>query len=140
MACFKFYTDILLVSLHSWKEAAENRDANPLSKLWFQINQLSYKFWWKWNIWEDPDNFWVRLEQQKRHIEDIPRFKNWAWNFLDPTKIAINRIIVFDPLGLLAPFIIHGVVIFNCIWETRRRQWDSMMDKSLSNQFADWVT
>ncbi|XP_058811098.1 uncharacterized protein LOC131675993 [Topomyia yanbarensis] len=57
-----------------------------------------------------------------------------------PTKRQILRCVMtmFDPLGLMAPFLIHGKVLMQSLWRTGA-DWDDKVDDNAFEFWSRWV-
>ena len=141
IACHNFYMDDLLVSLQSREEAADVKAEliALLAKGGFKLTK------WGTNFDEDEvhDEALTILGLEWNNKTDT--LKVCRGLQFEPEKYWTQRKVlsvvssVFDPLGFLAPFVIRGRIILKGIWQTRGQQWDSFIDKNLSDQFSDWV-
>nr|XP_027223343.1 uncharacterized protein LOC113815478 [Penaeus vannamei] len=56
------------------------------------------------------------------------------------TKRAILSLIarLFDPLGLISPFVMYAKILFQDIWRLGL-DWDELLPKEVQNKFQNWV-
>ncbi|XP_037775533.1 uncharacterized protein LOC119572496 [Penaeus monodon] len=56
------------------------------------------------------------------------------------TKRAVLSLIakLFDPLGLISPFVMYAKILFQDIWRLGL-DWDEVLPKELQNKFQNWV-
>ncbi|XP_055633819.1 uncharacterized protein LOC129774147 [Toxorhynchites rutilus septentrionalis] len=108
--------------------------------------------------------FLSRIEEQKNHLEKNLTFRQvdstervlgmyWrpeedVFTFVTcmpspinhPTKRQVLRTVmkIFDPLGLLSFFIIHGKILIQNIWRTKA-DWDEPINEELCNHYSRWL-
>ena len=77
-------------------------------------------------------------------LDDKIVFKNFlnVKECMTFTKRSMLSLIssIFDPLGLIAPYVLYGKILFQRIWRLGPQQkWDSPLPEELSNSFRDWL-
>ncbi|XP_055589277.1 uncharacterized protein LOC129741562 [Uranotaenia lowii] len=76
-----------------------------------------------------------------RRSDDVFIFSlNNNLSVVHPTKREVLRAVmsVFDPLGLLAFFIVHGKIIIQDIWKTKTN-WDEKITEELRDRWIQWT-
>ncbi|XP_062714292.1 uncharacterized protein LOC134291044 [Aedes albopictus] len=84
-----------------------------------------------WNSEEDVIHFVTAMRENiKKIIQEDAR----------PTKRQVLQCVMtlFDPLGLLAPYLIFGRVLIQDIWRAGTK-WDEQVDDSIFQRWRDWV-
>ncbi|XP_055600236.1 uncharacterized protein LOC129749323 [Uranotaenia lowii] len=78
---------------------------------------------------------WLREEDAFTYSSD---FKHIPEN---PTKREVLSIVMslYDPLGLLAHFIIHGKILVQDIWRNHK-SWDEPISENLQIRWAQWIS
>ncbi|XP_062701454.1 uncharacterized protein LOC115254319 [Aedes albopictus] len=84
-----------------------------------------------WNSEEDVIHFVTAMRENiKKIIQEDAR----------PTKRQVLQCVMtlFDPVGLLAPYLIFGRVLIQDIWRAGTK-WDEQVDDSIFQRWRDWV-
>ena len=71
-------------------------------------------------------------------------WKEQEFLFLQNTNWTQRQVLstvsqVFDPLGLMAPFLIRGRMLMKRIWQTQGQRWDSQIAAGINTEFNKWV-
>lgn len=84
-----------------------------------------------WMPNEDCFRYTVTLREDLRFVLDESHV---------PTKREILKVVMslFDPLGLIAFFLIHGKIIIQGIWAAGTG-WDEAVDENFSRQWRQWI-
>ncbi|XP_062708877.1 uncharacterized protein LOC134288337 [Aedes albopictus] len=86
----------------------------------------------KWLPIEDVFTYSVVMREDIRHILE-PRHI--------PTKREVVKVVMtlFDPLGLISFFLVHGKILIQDIW-ARGTDWDAVIPEDLYNRWQQWTT
>ncbi|XP_055542869.1 uncharacterized protein LOC129728450 [Wyeomyia smithii] len=84
-----------------------------------------------WSTGLDELSFSTRMSEEVRHLLD---------SGTRPTKRQVLRCVMslFDPLGLLAPFIIHGKVLIQELWRAGT-EWDEVIGDKAFEHWNRWT-
>ncbi|XP_055584778.1 uncharacterized protein LOC129737643 [Uranotaenia lowii] len=78
--------------------------------------------------------FWVRAEDAFTFSSSLGRVPVW------PTKREVLRIVmsIYDPLGLLSHFTIHGKILIQDIWRSGK-SWDELIPEDIHKRWEKWI-
>ncbi|XP_055632447.1 uncharacterized protein LOC129772938 [Toxorhynchites rutilus septentrionalis] len=84
-----------------------------------------------WNSEEDVIHFETTMRENIRKIIEYDTI---------PTKRQILQCVMtlFDPLGLLTPYLIFGRILIQDVWRAGTK-WDELVDNNIFQRWRDWV-
>ncbi|XP_053691744.1 uncharacterized protein LOC128740235 [Sabethes cyaneus] len=79
---------------------------------------------------------WLPQTDELTFSADITNIRQFVCDKVRPTKRQVLRIVMslYDPLGLLAAYLIHGRIIIQDTWRTKC-EWDEEVNDTI---YADW--
>ncbi|XP_055588978.1 uncharacterized protein LOC129741278 [Uranotaenia lowii] len=79
--------------------------------------------------------FWLREEDAFTYSSNLGHIPHW------PTKREVLRIVMslYDPLGLLSHFVIHGKILVQDIWRSQK-SWDEPISEDLQIRWTQWIS
>ncbi|XP_055585016.1 uncharacterized protein LOC129737877 [Uranotaenia lowii] len=77
---------------------------------------------------------WLREEDAFTYSSNLGHVPEW------PTKREVLRVVMslYDPLGLLSHFIVHGKILIQDIWRTQST-WDEPISETLKARWSQWI-
>ncbi|XP_055614677.1 uncharacterized protein LOC129761002 [Uranotaenia lowii] len=78
---------------------------------------------------------WLRKEDAFTYSSNLGHVPEW------PTKREVLRVVMslYDPLGLLSHFTIHGRVLIQDVWRSKKA-WDEKVPEELQIRWLQWVS
>ena len=77
------------------------------------------------------DRYWWQFSSMQR-------YKQGSWSTITQRKILSLVTLVFDPIGLIAPFSVHMRRLPKSIWTKNGQHWDSEVEPGEEKEFLRW--